>query len=398
MLSSEHMPNKSNYSRNEIGMVSKDSLESLLDEAVSQNLCTGAAAAVAADGKTLWLYCVGATGREERPLQDMKKKKAQGEISPTAIRSETRFDAASLTKPLSTALLTLKAFQAGALKLDHPVEKFLPELNRKAGKIPLIALLTHTGGMPAIPALQRYFPNPVHLDRKSALSKLFSIEPELPVGQHVQYSCTGYILVGTILERVSGMPVGELFQQEIARPLNLPHATFAQSVSGSGEPVPLEDTVETEFCSWRRKRMHGQVHDESAYCLGGHSGNAGLFLSLKDALIFGDFILQEGAYDGKQILKPEISQLLQRERTPGLEERRAIGFRLHDNDTADGPLWPAQAFGHTGFTGTSIFFEPQRRLFAILFTNRVYYGRDATANAIVALRKEFYTRVWHLFS
>ena len=144
--------------------------------------------------------------------------------------------------------------------------------------------------------------------------------------------------------------------------------------------------------------MRGQVHDESAYCLGGHSGNAGLFLSLDDALILGKLILEDGSYNGKQLFKPGMLRLLQEERTQGLEERRAIGFRLHDNGTADGPLWPAQAFGHTGFTGTSIFFEPQKKMFVILFTNRVYYGRDATANAIVALRKEFHSRVWRVFA
>jgi CubicO group peptidase (beta-lactamase class C family) len=382
------MTNKNNDIQNESDVVSEDSLKFLLEEAVARNLCTGAAAAVGLEGKTLWSYCVGTTGT--------KKKDAQDEVWPATITPDTRFDVASLTKPLSTALLTLKAFQAGALKLDDPVEKFLPEIHWKAGTIPLIALLTHTGGMPAIPALHRYFPNPTHLDRNVALSKLLSIEPESPVGRHVQYSCTGYMLVGAILERISGMLLGELFRQEIAEPLNLPHATFAQRISDTGEPVPLKDTVETEFCSWRRKRVHGQVHDESAYCLGGHSGNAGLFLSLKDAMILGDFILQEGAHDGKHVLKPEISRLLQHEFTFGLEERRTIGFKLHDDDTADGPLWPTHAFGHTGFTGTSIFFEPQRRLVAILFTNRVYYGRDETADAIVALRKAFHTKVWRL--
>jgi len=367
-------------------MNSGDSLETLLDEAVSRNLCTGAASAVAVGGTTRWSYCVGSTGREATSS------------SQTSITPETRFDAASLTKPLSTALLTLKAFQAGALRLDDPIEKFLPEVNQKTRKIPLVALLTHTAGMPAIPALQRYFSDTTHLDRKSAFLKLFLIEPELSIRQHVWYSCTGYMLMGAILERISGMLVGKLFQQEIARPLNLPQATFALDVSRSGEPVPLDDTVATEFCPWRQKRMHGQVHDESAYCLGGHSGNAGLFLSLKDGLILGDFILKEGVYKGKQILKPEISRLLWREHTPGLEERRTIGFRLHDNNTADGPLWPPQAFGHTGFTGTSIFFEPKRQLVAMLFTNRVYYGRDTTANAIIALRREFHTKVWRLFS
>ena len=99
--------------------------------------------------------------------------------------------------------------------------------------------------------------------------------------------------------------------------------------------------------------------------------------------------MQEGTFGGKQILKPEIIQLLWREYTHGLEERRSLGFKLHDSTTVDGPLWPLQSFGHTGFVGTSVFFEPQRRLFAILLTNRVYFGREQTA--------DFYSRVWHAF-
>ncbi len=368
----------------------------LVERAITRNLCQRRGGVGA--GKTLWSYCSGKTGEEETPLQEGEGIEVLARTSPAPITFQTRFDAASLTKPLSTALLTLKALQAGALNLDDTIKKFLPALNQRTGEIPLIALLTHTGGMPAIPALQRYFPDPAHLDRDVAFSRLFSIEPESPAGRHVMYSCTGYMLLGAVLERISGMLIGRLFQQEIAGPLNLPRATFAQGTLASGEPVPLENTVETEFCPWRKKRMRGQVHDESAYCLGGHSGNAGLFLSLEDALILGNLILQEGAHNGKQIFKPEIMQLLQREHTRGLEERRTIGFRLHDNDTADGPLWPAQAFGHTGFTGTSIFFEPKRRLLAILFTNRVYYGRDATADAIVAFRRAFHTKVWHVFS
>ena len=387
------MVNKSDDNLHMSRTLSCDSLRALLDEAISEKLCTGVASAIVIDGKVAWTYCGGKTG-DTVPAQ----REQQTPPSPEAISSRTRFDVASLTKPLSTALLTLKALQSGILRLDAPVKKFLPGIHSRAGEIPLIALLTHTGGMPAIPALQQYFPNPVELDRNRALARLFSIEPEASVGEHVLYSCTGYMLIGAILERISGMLVGDLFRQELAIPLCLPRASFAERILNSGEPAPLDHSVETEFCSWRQKRMRGQVHDESAYCLGGHSGNAGLFLSLDDALILGKLILEDGSYNGKQLFKPGMLWLLQEERTQGLEERRAIGFRLHDNGTADGPLWPAQAFGHTGFTGTSIFFEPQKKMFVILFTNRVYYGRDATANAIVALRKEFHSRVWRVFA
>jgi hypothetical protein len=140
MISFDHMPNKNNDNQNESDVVSEDSLKFLLEEAVARNLCTGAAAAVGVEGKTLWSYCVGTTGT--------KKKDAQDEVWPATITPDTRFDVASLTKPLSTALLTLKAFQAGALKLDDPVEKFLPEMHWKARTIPLIALLTHTEACP----------------------------------------------------------------------------------------------------------------------------------------------------------------------------------------------------------------------------------------------------------
>jgi len=377
----------------------EESLENLIKDALSKSLCTGIAAAVSMDDKLFWSHCSGFTAREEpAAAQSIENHDQASKVVIAPIDAETRFDVASMTKPLSTSLLILKALQAGALDLKDPLGKYLPELNYKTGQIPILALLTHTSGLPAIPALHSLFPDSERLDRNRAFEKLFSIEPEFAIGRHVVYSCTGYIFLGVLLERISGMLLGELFQKEIGTLLRLGQASFAESIGTSGEPKPLGNAVATEYCPWRHRRIQGQVHDESSYCLGGHSGNAGLFLSLNDAMAMGNFIMQEGAFNGNQILKPEIIQLLWREYTPGLEERRSLGFKLHDSTTIDGPLWPPQSFGHTGFVGTSIFFEPQRRIFSILLTNRVYFGREQTTDSIFAFRREFHSRVWRAFA
>jgi len=399
MLTYSYMTYNSNKGSQKSHNQAEETLENLLDNAIVKDLCTGIAAAVSIDGRLLWSHCSGFTARKGSTAFHYIENYDQAPNAIIApIDPETRFDVASMTKPFSTSLLILKALQAGALNLQDCIGKYLPELNYRAGQIPLLALLTHTSGLPAIPALHSFFADSSRLDRNLAFERLFSIEPEFAIGEHVIYSCTGYIILGVLLERISGMLLGELFQKEIAAPLKLVQASFAKNIQKSGEPKPLDNAVATEYCPWRNRRIQGQVHDESSYCLGGHSGNAGLFLSLKDAITLGNFIMQEGAFDGNHILKPEIIQLLWREYTHGLEERRSLGFKLHDSTTADGPLWPAQSFGHTGFVGTSIFFEPKRRLFAILLTNRVYFGREKTADSILAFRREFHSRVWRAFA
>ncbi|MDH7483843.1 MAG: serine hydrolase, partial [Spirochaetales bacterium] len=309
----------------------------------------------------------------------------------------TLFDAASLTKPLATALLVMKAWETRALDLDAPLGKFLDGLPPATAEMPIRALMTHTAGLPAIPALQLQFPEPTRLDRAKAVAQLLSIEPETPVGAHVLYSCTGYQLLGLVLEKRGDRLLGELFNQELAVPAGLSHAGFAPSILPDGTPERLPHAAATEYCPWRKRRIQGQVHDESAYCLGGHAGNAGLFLNLESAIALGSLYLQEGWCQGRQLLQPSTIVSMLRPSTTGMQEQRSLAFKYHDADTSDGPLWPATAFGHTGFTGTSIMFEPQHRIMAVLLTNRVYYGRDATQERIVAFRKRFHSSVWSAF-
>lgn len=312
------------------------------------------------------------------------------------LSADTRFDLASLTKPLSTAMLVMQAEEAGELALDDPLSRFLPGLHPATGEVTIRALLTHTAGMPPVPFLQKRFADPFHVDRARAIGHLCAIAPDRPPGGGVVYSCTGFLFLGLVLERLSGLPVGELFARSIAAPLGLVRTGFAPLDPGSqpcAPPGAIPGSAPTEFCPWRNERIQGRVHDESSWCLGGHAGNAGLFSCLDETARIASTFLEEGSPGGCRILAPGSVALMTSLQTPGLDARRALGFLMHGPETADGPRWPDRAFGHTGFTGTSVFMEPERKLLAVALTNRVYYGRESTAEAIMAFRREFHTAI-----
>ncbi|MCX7776027.1 MAG: serine hydrolase, partial [Rectinemataceae bacterium] len=379
-------------------------LNDVAASALADRLCTGLAAAVWKDGKTVWSFAGGTTCEPEALSSALSPPldhpTGTGELSVCTVETvehATLFDAASLTKPLATAPLVMKAWETGALDLDAPLGRFLDGLPAATAALPIRALMTHTAGLPAIPALHLHFQDPTRLDRAEAAARLLAIEPERPVGAQVLYSCTGYQLLGLVLEKLGDRLLGELFKEELAVPAGLSHAGFAPSILPDGMPEQLPHAAATEYCTWRKRRIQGQVHDESAYCLGGHAGNAGLFLNLESALALGSLYLQEGWYQGRQLLQPSTIASMLLPFTTGMEEQRSLAFRYHDADTSDGPLWPATAFGHTGFTGTSIMFEPRHRIMAVLLTNRVYFGRDATQERIVAFRKRFHSTVWSAF-
>jgi len=198
------------------------------------------------------------------------------------------------------------------------------------------------------------------------------------------------MILGLILETVSGALIGDLYRDEAAVPLGLPRACFAPGIGASGEPLPITGAVPTEFCGWRGRRLRGQVHDESAYCMGGHSGNAGLFMSLEDVRITGSLLLDKGISRGIRYLGDASIRSMSEPMTNASGERRSFGFRLHDGATFDGPGWPETSFGHTGFTGTSILISPAQGLLAIVLTNRVFYGRNETAEKILNFRRDFH--------
>lgn len=314
----------------------------------------------------------------------MDPEEASGLDGPAPIRRDALFDLASLTKPLATTILALIALDRGGLGLDDEAAKYLPEARGLMNGSTLRDLLRHSAGLPAIPALQVDFPDPGRVDRDKAVARLCAIDAAESPGKSVVYSCTGFLLLGMILERIGGRRLSGLFRDEVASPLGLDGregrglATFCPPEALRGACVP------TEICPWRKTRVRGVVHDESSYCLGGDGGNAGLFADLAAVeRLFSVFL------DGGGIIPEALAREARLLQTAGMGEPRGLGFQL---SFIEGTM---DSYGHTGFTGTSIGgfdqgSDPRDGVLGILLANRIYYGREGTLEKIRSLRSDFY--------
>lgn len=304
------------------------------------------------------------------------------------VRRDTRFDLASVTKLfVTTALMTL--CDAGQVDLRQPVSTVLPEFSGKrpiqpyehplqknefvslceeggeidAGQITFTNLLTHRSGLPAWRPLFRQA-DAVHA-RRMATETFFSY----PTNQHIVYSDIGLILIGLALERLTGQPLQEVIRDRVLTPLELRHTRYY----GLPQRSSAVNVAPTEFCQWRQRRIVGEVHDENAARLGGVSGHAGLFSTARDVARFGQLFLEGGS----PILHAETVAEMSRLHAEEGAVRRGIGFVLWSPDPeASGNPFSQQAFGHTGFTGTSLWIDPVRQLVVALLTNEVYYGRE----------------------
>ncbi|HEY0606181.1 MAG TPA: serine hydrolase [Herpetosiphonaceae bacterium] len=319
-------------------------------------------------------------------------ERAAGWIDPEACsrptQPDTLFDLASVTK-LFTVTLFMMLVEAGEVTLDQPLVSLLPEIGgarsiqpyedpQQSGRlislesravtvdvrqITMRQVLTHTSGLPAWRPLFRQ-PSQVaawHL----ALTTACAYRP----GTQVLYSDIGLILLGLAVERLTGQSLDRLVTQRISQPLGLQQTCF---VPLNQPQRSIATIAPTEVCGWRNRRVHGEAHDENAAALGGIAGHAGLFSTAAEVARFGQIFLDGGA--------PLLSAATVAEMTrPHVERdttRRGLGFALWspDPEASSHPL-SRQTFGHTGFTGTSLWIDPQRRLVVALLTNDVYHGR-----------------------
>ena len=301
--------------------------------------------------------------------------------------ADTLFDLGSITKPLSTALLTLKVCEQEHILLERKIRDFIPEIAPESGEITLLQLLLHTGGLPPDPYIYREFPDPLHIDHERAVRKLLAIVPDRPPGTELIYSCTGYLLLGRFLERVTGIRLEKLFQRMVADSCRIDDLFF----NPQGPSRRL--AAATEFCSWRKRWMRGEVHDENCCCLGGDAGNAGLFGTARSVLELLSVFTLEVSVKGVQLLSPSGVRQMSSCLTQGMSSRRSIGFLMQDERSPAGPKFSQSSFGHTGFTGTSIWIEPEKQLKIITLTNRVHLGREATDLKIKEFRRKIHSAI-----
>ncbi len=326
-----------------------------------------------------------------------------------AMKADTIFDLASLTKPLVTAPLVLQLVDRGTISLDNPVSRYLPPLARFAdGGVTIRQLLTHTSGLPAwSPLYVRARTRPDVLDTIAEMDLAY--EP----GSRAIYSCLGYIALGVLLEEVTGRPLDDLACQSLFEPLGLVDLGYAPRIDrercawterGNEYEQANVAAAGLTFQGWREDHIVGSVHDGNAwYAMGGISGNAGLFGTAHGVATLGEMWLGGGRAGRTHVLEEQTATAAVRDCTPGLNEARGLGWQInrpsqdHTEMEVSGPLsagaqLSAHAFGHTGFTGTSIWVDPTLNLVAVLLTNRVHPMVGDSA-AITRLRRRFHDGV-----
>lgn len=336
-----------------------------LQQAVERGAVPGAVALVNVQGQTV---CHTAVGHSSLIPKEKNIKKDQ------------IFDLASLTKVVATTTAVLILWDEGKLQLDDPVSKYLPELDRPdKNTITLRHCLTHTTGLPPF---RKYYDK---LQGREAYLKAIAAEPlQYKTGTERQYSDLGFILLGLVVEKVSGQPLDEFTRERIFKPLKMKQTRYLPTGSlKNGSPSRY---ASTEKCPWRKRVMTGVVHDENAYALGGVSGHAGLFSTAADLERFGRMLLGHGEYDGARILSPEAVAQLNTCQAPAVAPQAGLGWLLKtDKESIAGFLSSPRSFGHTGFTGTSLWVDPENQVVAILLTNAIHPSREKASSGSVRL-------------
>jgi len=300
-----------------------------------------------------------------------------------AARAETRFDLASLTKVLYTAAAAMLLVDAGRLDLDETLDRLLPEWRpgRRAGAR-IRHLLHHEAGVPWWRPLYEQVGAPPGAERTRALRgavrrAALELEVEAAPGSTAVYSDPGFMLLEMALERAADEPLAGLVRRRLWGPLGLDSLRFIDLTRANERTEALATALyaPTERCGWRGRRLLGEVHDDNAHAMGGVAGHAGLFGTAADVHGFGVGLLE--SLHGEGPVPAAIVERFFRSRGESPTSTRTLGW---DTPTAGGSsagrYVTASAVGHLGFTGTSLWIDPEAEIVTALLTNRVFYGRE----------------------
>ena len=324
-------------------------VDSVIRAAIADRATPGATIAVARRGKLVMLKGYGRTDW------------AAG--APPATDS-TMYDMASLTKVVSATTAAMILEEEGKLDLDRTVASYLPEYDvPDKHTITVRMLLTHTSGIRSNHPLWKEAKG-----REQYFAGMVKFPLEGTPGSTALYTDWNMVLLQFIIERVTGQTLDQFVEARVFGPLGMRDTRYnpPESLKPRIAPTEIED--------FRGGQVWGVVHDETAWVLGGVSGNAGLFSSARDLAVFMQMMLDGGSYNGVQILKPStVARWTARQRP---DASRALGWDTPSPGSSAGRFFSPRSFGHTGFTGTSIWADPEREVFVVLLTNRVNPTRD----------------------
>ena len=327
----------------------------VIEQAISDSVFPGAQIAVVKEGEMVWTFESG--------------RQTYDEDSPS-VTGETIYDVASLTKVTSTTPVAMKLVEQKKLPLDEPIIEFIPEFaGGDKDKITIRHLLTHSAG------LQGYDEFPLGTTGGEIVASIIERPLVAVPGDTFIYSDFGPILLGNIMEKVSGRALEDLAESTVFRPLGMTNTMFNPDSTVLSRIAPTE--IDERY---QRGLVHGIVHDERAWQLGGVAGHAGLFSTATDLVHYAQMMINRGFYGGRRYFKRSTIEnfTTRQEMSPGSE--RALGWDTPSEEgSLAGDFFSPGSYGHTGFTGTSMWIDPKRKIAVILLTNHVYPSRGKTA-------------------
>ena len=353
----------------------EDRINDLLLEGVKTNVYPGAVLLIAQRGEILFLRAAGVLST----------------VSPQKVtRENSIFDLASLTKPFATTLAIMGLVDRGVIHLDQRLEEILSDsVPDDKRNITIRLLLCHSSGLPD---WRPYYTELVQYDpgeRKDVLRRWILKEPlEYSPGMGAKYSDLGFMLLEWIIEKCSGMKMDELLMERYYRPLGLDR-TFLFKKS---HPVNADEIAATEECAWRKKIIHGEVHDENAYVLGGYSGHAGLFGCAEDIFSLLNMLREHNYFERQDFFRPETVQQFFMRQNIFKDSTWALGWDTPSPEgSSSGKYFSSRSIGHLGFTGTSVWMDLERDITVIFFSNRVHRTRRNTK--IKLFRPKLHNRI-----
>lgn len=312
-------------------------------------------------------------GRHGRIVHSRGYGLLDAEADSTAVTDSTLYDLASLTKVVATTTAAMILVDERRIDLDAPIRRYLPEWSREGdrARITVRNLLLHDSGLPPFAPLWREARG-----RGAYLERIAATPLDAPPGERTAYSDFSAILLGFIVERVSGQSLDRFVEERVFGPLAMRETGFRpldwRDAGGDGVATRIAPTeIDTVF---RMTHVRGVVHDENAFALGGVSGHAGLFSSARDLGTFATMLLAGGVYRDARIVEAGTVAAFSVRQSEA--SSRALGWDTPSGRSSAGDYFSDRSFGHTGFTGTSLWMDPERDVFVVLLTNRVNPTRD----------------------
>ncbi len=341
-------------------------LDSAIQEAVDTSLIPGAVLVIGHHGQVVYRKAYG--WRALVPHREI-------------MTLDTIFDAASLTKVVATTPSVMRLFEQGKLRLDDPVTKYLPEFQGGKSPITVRLLMTHFSGMPPDLELE-----PRWSGYQTGIEKALTTKPIAPPGAHFMYSDINFILMGEIVRRLSGESLAQFAHEQVFEPLGMHETGFLPAPALRPRIAPTEINPDTGL------PFRGVVHDPTSRYMGGIAGHAGLFTTADDLAKYAEMMLAMGEHNGVRVFDPMTIKKFTEPASPADQPiLRGLGWDLDSPFSSNrGELYPIGSYGHTGFTGTSMWMDPTTDSFIILLTNAVHPRRG---HSLSSLRSRLATAV-----